>query len=46
MSQIQPLPGANVRSPSYFVARMSVRCPHCGITVAANGAAPGTGLMP
>jgi hypothetical protein len=31
MSQIQPLRGANVRSPSYFVARMSVRCPHCGL---------------
>lgn len=31
MSQIPPLPGANVRSPSYFVARTSVRCPHCGL---------------
>jgi hypothetical protein len=31
MPQIPPLPGANVRSPSYFVARASVRCPHCGL---------------
>ncbi len=31
MSQIPPLPGANVRSQSYFVARTSVRCPHCGL---------------
>jgi hypothetical protein len=31
MSQIRPLPGANVRSPSYFVARMSMRCPHCSL---------------
>jgi len=31
MSQIRPLLGANVRSPSYFVARTSVRCPHCGL---------------
>jgi hypothetical protein len=31
MPQIPPLPGANVRSPSYFVARTSVRCPHCGL---------------
>ncbi|MGB6307669.1 MAG: hypothetical protein WBF89_07730 [Steroidobacteraceae bacterium] len=31
MSQIRPLPGANVRSPCYFVARMSVSCPHCGL---------------
>jgi hypothetical protein len=31
MSQIRPLPGANVRSASYFVARTSVRCPHCGL---------------
>jgi hypothetical protein len=31
MSQMRPLPGANVRSPSYFVARMSGLCPHCGL---------------
>jgi hypothetical protein len=31
MFQIPPLPDANVRSPSYFVARTSVRCPHCGL---------------
>jgi hypothetical protein len=31
MPQIPPLPGANVRSQSYFVARASVRCPHCGL---------------
>ena len=31
MPQIPPLPGANVRSQSYFVARTSVRCPHCGL---------------
>lgn len=31
MPQIPLLPGANVRSPSYFVARASVRCPHCGL---------------
>jgi hypothetical protein len=31
MPQILPLPGANVRSQSYFVARTSVRCPHCGL---------------
>lgn len=31
MSQIPPLHGANVRSQSYFVARTSVRCPHCGL---------------
>jgi hypothetical protein len=31
MSKMRPLPGANVRSPSYFVARTSVRCPHCSL---------------
>jgi hypothetical protein len=31
MSQIPSLPGANVRSHSYFVARTSVRCRHCGM---------------
>jgi hypothetical protein len=31
MSQIPPLSGANVRSHSYFVARTSVRCRHCGL---------------
>ena len=31
MSQIQALRGANVRSHSYFVARTSTRCPHCGL---------------
>jgi hypothetical protein len=31
MSQIPTLVGANVRSPSYFVARTRVRCPHCGL---------------
>ena len=37
MPQISPppgaplLPGANVRSQIYFVARASVRCPHCGL---------------
>lgn len=31
MPQMPPLPGANVRSQSYFVARTSVRCPHCGL---------------
>jgi hypothetical protein len=30
MSQIPPLPGANVRSHCYFVARTRVRCRHCG----------------
>ena len=31
MSQIRPLPGANVRSQSYFVARASMRCPYCAL---------------
>jgi hypothetical protein len=31
MSQIPPLPGANVRSHCYFVARTRVRCPYCGL---------------
>jgi hypothetical protein len=31
MPQFPPLPGANVRSQSYFVARASARCPHCGL---------------
>ena len=31
MSQIPPLPGANVRSPSYFVARTGMPCRHCGL---------------
>lgn len=31
MSQIPALRGANVRSHSYFVARISMRCPHCGL---------------
>lgn len=30
MSEIQPLPGANVRSQAYYVARTIVRCWHCG----------------
>jgi ribosomal protein S14 len=31
MSQIPPLPGANIRSHAYFVARTRVRCPYCGL---------------
>jgi hypothetical protein len=31
MSQIPTPRGANVRSHSYFVARTSMRCPHCGL---------------
>jgi ribosomal protein S14 len=31
MSQIPALPGANVRSQSYFVARTRMRCPYCGL---------------
>jgi ribosomal protein S14 len=34
MSQIPPLPGANVRAPSYFVASTRARCPHCGLPTA------------
>jgi hypothetical protein len=32
MSEIQPLPAANVRSPTYYVARTNVRCWHCGLS--------------
>lgn len=32
MSQIPASRGANVRSHSYFVARTSMCCPHCGLT--------------
>ena len=31
------IPRANVRSQSYFVARTTVRCPHCGLTDALAG---------
>ena len=31
MSDIQPIACANVRASSYYVARTSTRCPHCGL---------------
>jgi len=39
MSQIPPLPGANVRSHGYFVARTRVRCPYCGLPTGLLGVA-------
>jgi hypothetical protein len=38
-----PLPNANLRAPSYYIARTCVACPHCGAATLLTALALGAG---
>lgn len=39
MPAAPPLPDANVRSPTYYIARTTMCCPHCGVATLLLGLA-------
>jgi hypothetical protein len=41
--EVDPLPSANVRAASYYIARTHVACPHCGAITPLTGVALGAG---